>query len=292
MTTSTLLTTGVCDTMVPLRLRLVILGSGAVGKTAILRRFFNDEFVEKYRETVEDLHSRTYDVNGIVIQADVVDTAGHLSFPSMRRISISHAQAFLLVYSITDYESFEEICKIFKEIKEYRSDFRSVPIVVAGNKAELADQRRVLPQQIDQWLLQHGTECSVSHLDVSAKTGYHIREIFEEFVRLSHVLEVHKPLFSSSPSSSSSPRINRRLSLQPHLSPKPRYKRFSESSEGTPSTPPASRRTSISPTPPPGFSGSRTPTPTRRSLNILRLSKSDRASTRTPEKEIPECYVQ
>jgi len=66
------------------RYRLVVLGSGRVGKSSIIRRLLKDEFVEGYKATVEDLHCRDYDIDGTTIKVDILDTAGNLEFQSSK----------------------------------------------------------------------------------------------------------------------------------------------------------------------------------------------------------------
>src|SRR5438105_4820347 len=100
-----LMPTSYLDAGGPVRFRLVILGHSGTGKTAILRRFFFDKFEESRQrtETEETIHSKLFEVNGILIQADVVDTIGSeliISAPASRRFTIMYAQVFILVYSI------------------------------------------------------------------------------------------------------------------------------------------------------------------------------------------------
>ena len=52
------------------RYRLVVLGAGRVGKSSIVSRFLHGKFVEAYKPTVEDLHCRTFHVDGSVIQVN------------------------------------------------------------------------------------------------------------------------------------------------------------------------------------------------------------------------------
>ena len=122
------------------RYRLVVLGSGRVGKSSIIRRLLKDEFLEAYKATVEDLHCREYELEGTTIKVDILDTAGNLEFPAMRRLSISTAHAFLLVYSIDDRASFDEVRRLWEQIKEERTGYRELPCVVAGNK--VSDEER------------------------------------------------------------------------------------------------------------------------------------------------------
>lgn len=114
------------------RIRLVTLGGSRVGKTAIVKRFLFNTFQEKYKGTVEDLYSKEYDMGPITLKVDILDTAGDLQFPAMRRLSIATAHAFLLVYAIDDLSSFEVVKKCFLEIQEQRADFQEIPIVIAG----------------------------------------------------------------------------------------------------------------------------------------------------------------
>lgn len=121
------------------RYRLVVLGSGKVGKSCIIRRLLSDEYVDTYKPTVEDLHCRDYNVSGSTIKVDILDTAGYLEFPAMRRLSISTAHAFLLVYAVDDKQSFNEVQQLWQQIREQRTDYHELPCVVAGNKVIRSD---------------------------------------------------------------------------------------------------------------------------------------------------------
>ena len=78
------------------RYRLVVLGSGRVGKSSIIRRLLKDEFVEGYKATVEDLHCRDYDIDGTTIKVDILDTAGNLEFPADVRRSADDLRSNIL----------------------------------------------------------------------------------------------------------------------------------------------------------------------------------------------------
>ncbi|XP_037069640.1 GTP-binding protein Di-Ras2-like [Pollicipes pollicipes] len=112
--------------------------------TAICRRFLHNEFDERYRPTFEEQYSRTFHLGSTRLDVDVLDTCGDNSFPAMRRVSIAHAQAFLLVFSVDSHASLLQAADCFSEIRKLREDFREVPTFLAGNKSDVpADQREV-----------------------------------------------------------------------------------------------------------------------------------------------------
>lgn len=186
------------------RQRIVVLGSGGVGKSSIINRFLNKTFSDRYKETVEDLYCREYNICGFDIKVDVLDTAGKLSFPAMRRLSISNANAFLLVYSFDDSSSFEEVKQIKTQIQEQRDDYQDIPIVIVGNKCDLPDDKRQVERSIVRdWCEETWIE-SQAHLEVSAKGNINVEDIFKKLLQLSKIVPV-KQL---------SPALKRRLSAQ------------------------------------------------------------------------------
>jgi len=139
------------------RTRLVLLGGPGVGKSAIVKRFLFNQYPEKHKPTVEDLYSHEFDVGpSIPLKVDILDTAGDFQFPAMRRLSIANAHAFLLVYGIDSKVSFDQVKGCFEEIREQRSDFQEVPIIIAGNKADIGMNRREVEfDEVCDWLHDH-----------------------------------------------------------------------------------------------------------------------------------------
>lgn len=83
----------------------------------------------------------------------MLDTAGDLQFPAMRRLCIATAHAFLLVYAVTSKASLDSVKRCLDEVREQRADFQEIPIVVAGNKLDLAgSHREVGPDDVTDWL--------------------------------------------------------------------------------------------------------------------------------------------
>ncbi|KAK7794210.1 hypothetical protein R5R35_012534 [Gryllus longicercus] len=171
------------------RIRLVILGGAGVGKSCIVKRFLFNTYTDKYRSTVEDLYNREYDLGQVVLKVDILDTAGDMQFPAMRRLSIATAHAFLLVYAITSAASFACVKRCFEEVREQRADFQEIPIVVAGNKLDLAASHREVPlEDVSEWLFCELPKLRAKVMECSAKDDYNVRDIFRTFVTLSRIL--------------------------------------------------------------------------------------------------------
>ena len=159
------------------RNRVVFLGAGGVGKSSILKRFLFSQFSDEYNETVEDLYCKEYIIQGAEIRVDFLDTAGNLIFPAMRRLSITTAHAFVLVYSITDVSTFEEVKQLWEQIKEARSNYQDLPCVIVGNKVDLEDNRQVEKFDAMNWVYNDST-CG-AFVEVSAKTNECIVDVFK-----------------------------------------------------------------------------------------------------------------
>ncbi|XP_013386308.1 GTP-binding protein Rhes [Lingula anatina] len=163
------------------RQRLVVLGSGRVGKTSIVTRFLKESFSEQYKETIEDLHCKEYIIGSTRIKVDILDTAGSWSFPAMRRLSISTADAFLLVYAYDNSDSFEEIKHIWEQIKEQRENYQDIPICISGNKSDITENDREIEEEtVRNWVESEGLQ--TFHIQVSAKENTGILDIFQMLV--------------------------------------------------------------------------------------------------------------
>ncbi|XP_050301108.1 ras-related protein Rap-1b [Anthonomus grandis grandis] len=171
------------------RIRLVILGGQGVGKSCIINRFLFNKYCNKYRSTVEDLYNKEYDLGHMTLKVDLLDTAGDMQFPAMRRLYIATAHAFLLVYSVTSAPSFSSIKQCFEEIRENRTDYQDIPIVVAGNKLDLtASHKEITIEDVTEWVYCELPKLRVKILECSAKDDINIKEIFRNLLSLSKLI--------------------------------------------------------------------------------------------------------
>lgn len=99
----------------------IVSRSARVGKSCIISQFLYDKFLSRYRETVEELHRGEYELqDGASLTLDILDTSGAFQFPAMRALSISTGDAFVLVYSIDDAETWEEVRRLRDQVSTYK----------------------------------------------------------------------------------------------------------------------------------------------------------------------------
>ncbi|KAM3864194.1 ras-related protein Rap-2a-like [Diretmus argenteus] len=159
--------------------RLVFLGGAGVGKTALIQRFLQDTFEPKHRRTVEELHSKEYEVGGVKVTIHIMDTSGSYSFPAMRKLSIQNSDAFALVYAVDDPESLEAVKSLRDEIMEVKDD-KFTPIVVVGNKIDRQNERQVSSKDV---LSTVELDWNNSFLEASAKDNKNVMEVFQELLQ-------------------------------------------------------------------------------------------------------------
>ncbi|KAI5634108.1 ras family domain-containing protein [Phthorimaea operculella] len=132
------------------RHKIVVLGGAKVGKSSLITQFLYNTFSPKYKRTVEEMHHGEFNVSGVRLTLDILDTSGAYEFPAMRALSMQSADAFILVYDITDADSFTEVRALRDQIHETKGS-TAVPIVVVGNKVDLAEtgERQVMGHEKD-----------------------------------------------------------------------------------------------------------------------------------------------
>lgn len=160
--------------------KLVVLGSGGVGKSALTVQFVQSIFVEKYDPTIEDSYRKQVEVDGQQCMLEILDTAGTEQFTAMRDLYMKNGQGFVLVYSITSQATFNDLVELREQILRVK-DTDKVPIVLVGNKCDLEDDRVVSKDQGSSLANQWGGGCSFK--ETSARKKINVDEVFYDLVR-------------------------------------------------------------------------------------------------------------
>jgi small GTP-binding protein len=159
--------------------KIVVLGSGGVGKSALTVQFVQGIFVEKYDPTIEDSYRKQVEVDGQQCMLEILDTAGTEQFTAMRDLYMKNGQGFVLVYSITAQSTFNDLTDLREQILRVK-DTDDVPLVLVGNKCDLEDER-VVGKEKGQGLAKVFSNCTF--LETSAKNKVNVNEIFYDLVR-------------------------------------------------------------------------------------------------------------
>jgi len=167
--------------------KLVMLGDGGVGKTAITIRFVSDRFVTEYDPTVEDAYKKEHQVDGKDVTVEIIDTAGQEEYSSgLQDKFIRGGEGFILMYSVTSKASLLRVKEIQKKIL-WTKDSDEVAMILVGNKSDLMKERQVSPQEGKEL----AKEFRCPFLETSAKSGDNVNEcmrlLFGEITKFSHV---------------------------------------------------------------------------------------------------------
>ena len=118
--------------------KIVVLGEAKVGKSAIVTRFVQNEFIELYDPTIEDNYSVHRCLEGIPTILEIIDTAGSEHFISMRDLYLQAGEGFIIVFSFDSRESFQEVDSYLQRISERKG--KGTPCFVIGNKIDLGER--------------------------------------------------------------------------------------------------------------------------------------------------------
>lgn len=158
--------------------KLVVVGGGGVGKSALTIMFIQSHFVDEYDPTIEDSYRKQCVIDEEVALLDILDTAGQEEYSAMREQYMRTGEGFLLVYSIVDKNSFAEIQGFHSQILRVK-DCDTFPMVLVGNKADLEADRQV-PEQ-DRLDLEKSLR--VMSMETSAKLRVNVDPCFYNLVR-------------------------------------------------------------------------------------------------------------
>ncbi|KAJ8418633.1 hypothetical protein AAFF_G00001320, partial [Aldrovandia affinis] len=158
----------------PLRkFKLVFLGEQSVGKTSLITRFMYDSFDNTYQATIGiDFLSKTMYLEDRTVRLQLWDTAGQERFRSLIPSYIRDSTVAVVVYDITNVNSFQQTSKWIDDVRTERGS--DVIIMLVGNKTDLADKRQITIEEGE----QRAKELNVMFIETSAKTGYNVKQLF------------------------------------------------------------------------------------------------------------------
>ncbi|EIW77967.1 ras-domain-containing protein [Coniophora puteana RWD-64-598 SS2] len=180
----------------PVNVKLLLIGNASVGKSSLLLRFSDEQWLPEDEATATigvDFRVHKMEVNGRKVKLSIWDTAGQERFRTITSSYYRGAQGIILVYDVSNRETFEALPRWFSEIETYVSP--TVVRIIVGNKLDKENSRQVPTSEGAAFAERQ----DALFLEASAKTAVGVRETFEDVVR--HILdtpELWAPVGSSS----------------------------------------------------------------------------------------------
>lgn len=158
--------------------KVIMVGSGGVGKSALTLQFMYDEFVSDYEPTKADSYRKKVVLDGGEAQIDILDTAGQEDYAAIRDNYFRSGEGFLCVFSITEQESFQATADFREQILRVKDD-ENIPFLLVGNKCDLEGNRKVSQEEAN----AKAAEWNVPYVETSAKTNVNVDKVFFDLMR-------------------------------------------------------------------------------------------------------------
>ena len=161
-----------------LNIKIIVVGDSNVGKSALLNNYLGNEFSKDITPTVGlENKSKIINIKGLKTKVQIWDTAGQEKFNALTQQYFRNADGILLVFDLSNKNSFKHIKEKYKETKQ-KSGHKSKKILV-GNKNDLKDNIKVTQDEIDEF-----TKGKLQYFETSAKEDYQVKTAFESLINL------------------------------------------------------------------------------------------------------------
>jgi len=158
--------------------KYLIIGNSGVGKSCLLIRFTDDKFEEGYVTTIGvDFKIKTLEIEGKSVKLQIWDTAGQERFRNIVSTYYKGGHGIMMVYDITDLESFRNLDLWLKEIEKNAS--KNVYKILIGNKNDMEKERKVSFEKGMEFADLHG----MKFFETSAKENKNVEEAFKEMTK-------------------------------------------------------------------------------------------------------------
>ncbi len=153
---------------------VILLGDSGVGKTSIMTKFIDGNFENNKKCTINvEFKTKNLKIDkDLYAKLTIFDTAGQERYRALTRQYYHHAQGIILVFDLTDENSFNSLNKWIKEIDD---NTKNVEVILVGNKSDL--KNRVI---INSRAEQFAHEKNFKYIETSAKEGTNVLLLFEE----------------------------------------------------------------------------------------------------------------
>ena len=154
--------------------KLILIGDSCVGKSNILLKYLKNQFNENSKTTIGvEFGTKNIIINNKRIKIQILDTEGQERFKNITASYYRGGNGVLVVYDITDRDSFENLNSWLIEIEKNAN--KNVYKLLIGNKCDLEDKRKVTYQEGKEFASSNGMQ----FIETSAKTDTKVKDAFE-----------------------------------------------------------------------------------------------------------------
>ncbi|KAK8746585.1 hypothetical protein OTU49_017091 [Cherax quadricarinatus] len=158
--------------------KIVLLGEGCVGKTSLVLRYVEDKFNDRHITTLQaSFLTKRINLSGKRVNLAIWDTAGQERFHALGPIYYRESHGAVLVYDITDEDSFQKVKNWVRELRRMLGN--DICLVIAGNKIDMEKERHVSLEEAE----AYAQEVGAFHFQTSAKQNKGVEELFIELTR-------------------------------------------------------------------------------------------------------------
>ena len=160
---------------IKLAFKIIIIGNSSVGKTCLIKRIIKNEFEENYQTTIGfEFITMNVKINDSLFKLQIWDTCGQEVYSSVIKSFYQNSILGIMVYSIEDKKSFENLDFWLNEVKKNTEEI--FPIVLIGNKSD-SNNREVSFNEGEDYAKKNNFIC---FNEASAKNGENVIQIFEK----------------------------------------------------------------------------------------------------------------
>ena len=160
-------------------INILVLGNGSVGKSSIIIKYIDNKFSLNYLTTLGlDFKQKKIKLeNGKEINLKIFDTAGQERYKSVSISFIKKADGVLLIYDISNRNSFEAINGWIQSLTDVGKE--NIPVILVGNKCDLTEDIRKVSNEEG---IQKSNEYNIPFFETSCKNGININEVFDKII--------------------------------------------------------------------------------------------------------------